>query len=76
MGAEDAEGLRSEVEELKHRIESLEQLVRSLLNRIPEVKVEVQVPKVVLERRMEPVKVGENELYGRIIRLAADYALP
>lgn len=68
----DAERLREELEELKHRVESLEQLVRSLLSRVPEVRIEVQVPRVVLERRMEPVRVSENELYGRIVRLALD----
>ena len=65
-------GLEEEVEELRHRVEALEQLVRALLSRVPEVRVESSVPRIVYERRYEYVKVSENELYGRIIRLALE----
>jgi hypothetical protein len=33
-------GIEEEVEELKHRVEALEQLVRSILSKVPEVKIE------------------------------------
>jgi hypothetical protein len=64
--------VEDEVEELKHRVEALEQLVRVILSKIPEVKIECSVPKIVYERRYEYVKVSEDELYGRIIRLALE----
>jgi hypothetical protein len=62
----------NEIEELKHRIEALEQLVRSILSKVPEVRIECSVPKIVYERKYEYVKVSEDELYGRIIRLALE----
>jgi hypothetical protein len=34
-----------EVEELKHRVEALEQLVRSILSKVPEVRIECSVPR-------------------------------
>jgi hypothetical protein len=58
-----------EIEELKHGVETLEQLVRSILSKVPEVKIKCSVPKIVYERN-EYVKVSEDELYGRIIKLA------
>jgi hypothetical protein len=64
--------VENEVEELKHRVEALEQLVRSILSKVPEVRIECSVPKIVYERKYEYVKVSEDELYGRIIRLAMD----
>jgi hypothetical protein len=65
-------GIKEEVEELKHRVEALEQLVRSILTKVPEVRIECSVPKIVYERKYEYVKVSEDELYGRIIRLVLD----
>jgi hypothetical protein len=32
--------IEDEIEELKHRVEALEQLVRSILPRVPEVRIE------------------------------------
>jgi hypothetical protein len=64
--------VEDEVEELKHKVEALEQLVRSILSKVPEVRIECSVPKIVYERKYEYVKVSEDELYGRIIRLALD----
>jgi len=66
-------GIEEEVEELRHRVEALEQLVRAILSRIPEVRIECSVPKIVYERRYEYVKVSEDELYGRIVRLALEH---
>jgi uncharacterized protein (DUF2384 family) len=65
-------GVEDEVEELKHRVEALEQLVRSILSKVIEVKIECSVPKIVYERRYEYVKISEDELYGRIIRSALE----
>jgi hypothetical protein len=56
-------GVEEEVEELKHRVEALEQLVRLILSKVPEVRIECSVPKMAL-RRNEYVKVSEDELYG------------
>lgn len=58
--------------ELKHRIEALELAVDTILRRVPEVRISVEVPKVILEKRPVYVKVDENELHGRIILLALD----
>jgi hypothetical protein len=65
-------GVEDKVEELKHRVEALEQLVRSILSKVIEVKIEYSVPKIVYERRYEYVKISEDEIYGRIIRLALE----
>jgi hypothetical protein len=64
--------VENEIEELKHRVEALEQLVRSILSKVPEVRIECSVPKIVYERKYEYVKISEDELYGRIIRLALE----
>jgi hypothetical protein len=39
--------VKGELEELKHRIEVLEQLVRSTLSKVPEVRIECSVPRIV-----------------------------
>jgi hypothetical protein len=64
--------VEDEIEELKHRVEALEQLVRSILSKVPEVRIECSVPRIVYERKYEYVKVSEDELYGRIIKLALE----
>ncbi|MEM0482563.1 MAG: hypothetical protein QXM16_06745 [Nitrososphaerota archaeon] len=65
-------GSESEIEELKHRVEALEQAVRTLLKNFGSLEVRVEVPKVVLAREPVYVKISESELYGRIILLAVD----
>jgi hypothetical protein len=65
-------GVEDEIGELKRRVEALEQLVSSILSKVPEVRIECSVPKIVYERRYEYIKISEDELYGRIIRLALD----
>jgi len=60
------------LEELKHRIEALELAVDTILRRVPEVRISVEVPKVVLERKPVYIKIREDELHGRIILLALD----
>lgn len=56
--------------ELKHRIEALELAVDTILNRVPEVRISVEIPKVVLERKPVYVRIDEREIHGRIILLA------
>ena len=58
--------------ELKHRVEALELAVDTILKRVPEVRISVEVPKVILERRPIYVKIDEGEIHGRIILLALD----
>jgi len=58
--------------ELKHRVEALELAVDTILKRVPEVRISVEVPKVILERRPVYVKIDEGEIHGRIILLALD----
>jgi uncharacterized protein (DUF2384 family) len=65
-------GIEDEIEELKHRVETLEQLVRSILSKAPEVKIKCSIPRIIYERKYEYVKVSEDESYGRIIRLALE----
>jgi hypothetical protein len=64
--------IENEIEELKHKVEALEQLVRSILIKVPEVKIECSVPRIIYERKYEYIKISEDELYGRIIRLALE----
>ena len=66
------EAICREVEELKHRVESLEIRLNSLMEGVSDVRVSVEVPKVILERKPVYVKVSEKELLGRIILLALD----
>jgi uncharacterized protein (DUF2384 family) len=56
--------VEDEIEELKHKVEALEQLVHTILSKVPEVRIECSVPKIVYERRYEYVKISEDELYG------------
>ena len=62
----------NEIEELKHKVEALEQLVRSILSKVPEVRIECSVPRIIYERKYEYIKISEDEFYGRIIRLALE----
>ncbi|MEM2704735.1 MAG: hypothetical protein QXR45_16440 [Candidatus Bathyarchaeia archaeon] len=65
-------GSESEVEELKHRVEALEQAVRTLLKNLRSLEVRVEVPRVIIAREPVYVKISESELYGRIILLVED----
>jgi hypothetical protein len=64
--------IENEIEELKHKVEAFEQLVRSILIKVPEVKIECSVPRIIYERKYEYIKISEDEFYGRIIRLALE----
>ena len=63
---------KDELEELRHRVEDLEAMVRALMAGVGEVRLSVEVPKVVIERRPVYVKIGEAELPGRIVMLALE----
>ncbi|MEM1808926.1 MAG: hypothetical protein QXL31_06020 [Thermosphaera sp.] len=60
------------LEDLKHRIESLELAVQTILRKVPEIRLSVEVPVVILERRPVYIKIPEDELHGRIILLALE----
>jgi len=68
----DPDAIGREVEELKHRVESLEIRLNSLMGGASDVRVSVEVPRVILERKPVYVKVSESELLGRIILPALD----
>ena len=64
--------LEKTIEELKHRIETLELALDTILKKIPEIRINIEVPKVILEKKPVYVKVKSSELHGRIILLALD----
>jgi hypothetical protein len=37
--------VEDEIEELKHKVEALEQLVHTILSKVPEVRIECSVPR-------------------------------
>jgi len=67
-----ADDASSELEKLKHRVESIEQALNVLLKNLQHIEVRVEVPKVVLVREPVYVKISEKELYGRLILLAEE----
>jgi hypothetical protein len=54
------------------KLVAVDETVRSILSKVPEVKIECSVLKIVYERKYEYVRISEDELYGRIIRLAVE----
>ena len=69
----DGDGdLAHKLKEVQHRVEVLEMRLNTLMKGVDEVKVSVEVPRVILERKPVYVKVSERELLGRIILLALD----
>lgn len=64
--------LEKTVEELRHRIETLELALDTILKKIPEIRINVEVPKVILEKKPIYVKVKTSELHGRILLLALE----
>jgi hypothetical protein len=64
--------LEKNIEELKHRVETLELAIDTILKKIPEIRISVEVPRVILEKKPVYVKVKSSELHGRIILLAID----
>jgi hypothetical protein len=64
--------LEKNIEELRHRIETLELALDTILKKIPEIRISVEVPRVILEKKPVYVKVKNSELHGRIILLAID----
>ncbi|MEN2974077.1 MAG: hypothetical protein ABDH32_00690 [Candidatus Caldarchaeales archaeon] len=64
--------LERTVEELKHRVEMLELALDTILKKIPEIRIVLEVPKVILEKKPVYVKIRSSELHGRVILLALD----
>ncbi|MCL7383024.1 MAG: hypothetical protein LZ172_04810 [Thaumarchaeota archaeon] len=64
--------LEKNIEELRHRVETLELAIDTILKKIPEIRISVEVPRVILEKKPVYVKVKSSELHGRIILLAID----
>ncbi|HDD43157.1 MAG: hypothetical protein DRN61_04840 [Thaumarchaeota archaeon] len=50
----------------------LETRLKTLMNGVGGIKVSVEVPRVILERKPIYIKVSEKEFLGRIILLALD----
>jgi len=66
------QNLEKNIEELRHRIETLELALDTILKKIPEIRISVEVPRVILEKKPVYVKIKSSELHGRIILLALD----
>jgi hypothetical protein len=66
------QNLEKNIEELRHRIETLELALDTILKKIPEIRISVEVPRVILEKKPVYVKIKSSELHGRIILLAID----
>jgi len=64
--------LEKTIEELRHRIETLELALDTILKKMPEIRINVEVPRVILEKKPVYIKVKSTELHGRIILLAID----
>ena len=64
---EDLRTLKSLVEDLECRVKGLERAVRC-----GSVKLAVEVPRVILERKPVDIRISEDELPGRIILLVKD----
>lgn len=67
-----SQNLEKNIEELRHRVETLELALDTILKKIPEVRINVEVPRIVLERKPIHVKIKTSELHGRIILLALE----
>ncbi|MCS7125638.1 MAG: hypothetical protein NZ929_01835 [Aigarchaeota archaeon] len=66
------QNLEKIVEDLKHRIEILELALDTILKKVPEVRISIEIPKIILEKKPVFVKIKSSELHGRIILLALD----
>ena len=67
MSCENSD-LEGKIRKLEARLEALEKLVSQNLN----LNLKVEVPRVFLERKPVDVRIGEDELQGRIILLAKE----
>ncbi|MBS7612220.1 hypothetical protein KEJ27_08495 [Candidatus Bathyarchaeota archaeon] len=59
--------IKTLIENLQCRVEALEKAVKA-----SSVIVEVEVPKVILEKKTLDIRIGEDELLGRIILLVKE----
>ena len=57
---------------LEERVESLENQVKALRGLLGSVNLTVEVPRVILEKKPLDIRIGEDELPGRIILLAQE----
>mgnify|MGYP001626261572 CR=1 FL=1 len=64
--------IEKKLDELEHRVRDLELAVQTILKNVSEVKVQVEVPRVILEKKPTYVKIEPEELHGRIIMLALE----
>ncbi|MCF8885439.1 MAG: hypothetical protein QXK95_03990 [Nitrososphaerota archaeon] len=60
------------VEDLQRRVEMLELALDTILKKIPEVRMNIEVPKVILKKKTVHVKISEDEIHGRILSLAVE----
>jgi hypothetical protein len=71
MGLEDVvrrlEELKSRLDSLECRFEALEKVVGKA-----NVRLNVEVPKVILEKKPLDIRIGEDELLGRILLLVKE----
>jgi len=66
---EDFRLLKSLIEGLECRVKGLERALKAFRG---SVKLEVEVPRVILERKPLDIRISEDELPGRIILLVKD----
>lgn len=66
------EQVHEALKNLKHRVEALEFALETILRKVPEINLSVEVPVVILERKPIYVKIPEDELHGRIILLSLE----
>ncbi|MCX8176498.1 MAG: hypothetical protein N3E48_04630 [Candidatus Bathyarchaeota archaeon] len=65
--AEKIKKLELKIENLECRLDSLEKIVGK-----DEIKVNVEVPRVILEKKPLDIRISEDELLGRIITLVKE----
>ena len=65
--AEKIKELELKIENLECRLDSLEKVVRK-----DEIRVSIEVPRIILEKKPLDIRISEDELLGRIIILAKE----
>lgn len=67
-----SQNLEKIIEELRHRVETLELALDTILKKVPEIRINVEVPKIILEKKPIHIKIKMSELHGRIMLLAIE----
>ncbi|MEM1583241.1 MAG: hypothetical protein QXF28_00975 [Nitrososphaerota archaeon] len=67
-----SQNLEKTIEELRHRVETLELALDTILKKMPEIRINVEVPRIVLEKKPIHIKIKASELHGRIMLLAME----